>query len=224
MSHAKESKGNKKIFIFILIAIVVIIGIVYVLLNKGDNSIIQGTKNYYYIGDTVKTDIAEFTLNNSELAIALSNVKNETYYTPVEYNSEQHQKNPFVADTGCTLVYIDFTLSAIDRSNVDVDETNFISVKYKNKNYNDKYHKTTYRNLLDFGMLKQLSGKTNGEFSEYNSNNILLHTGDKVQVRGNYQIPTDVDSLKDTYYITFKLPTSNGKTNEFTYAINETEK
>lgn len=58
----------------------------------------------YKVGDTVSTDLLEFTLNDSQLAIALNNqlqigtgfTYDNTYYLPKDYNPEADAKTPML--------------------------------------------------------------------------------------------------------------------------------
>lgn len=217
---------KKKIIIPIVIIVIIIITIVGILFmkNKKGNTgeVVIKDNECYKIGDTVSTDIAEFTLNNSELAIALSNANDNTYYTPREYNAEKDASNPYVADTGHTFVYVDFTISAIDRSDLNINDSfngSFYEIMYNNENYKgnfkigmEKVESSNYQN-------KRITGK----WEKYNSSNILISKSGKSQFKGYADIPTNVNDLKDKYYITFNLPNAESKTTPFTYVINAEE-
>lgn len=216
----EEKKKKTKLMIIIPIVIVVIIAVMGIVefTNKDKGTRDNKTEESktpeitYKIGDTVSTDIAEFTLNDSQLTIALSNTNDETYYLPKEYNAERDARNPYVASTGRTLVYIDFTLSAIDRSQVNTKVP--FTVDYNGKDYfctsNTGYEKK----------IKSSRYTINNEWKKFSSSNILLFTNESSQFRGYGSIEVNIDNLKDKYYITFELPNSEGKTQDFTYVIN----
>lgn len=234
----EQEKKKLNLKIIIPIVVVVIVAIVGIIVSNNSNETgksIFNSKTYYHIGDTVSTDIAEFTLNNSALTIALERGDNENYYTPKEYNAEEDRGNPYLADTGNTLAYFDFTLSAIDRSDIEIYVKNigyarscFVSVEHNGKKYSDKEELTIGREkkINTNGTLISNGGKnyidyTTGEWQSFTSNKILLLSGEQSQYKGYLQIAVNVENLKDKYYITFKLPNSQGKTEDFTYVINE---
>lgn len=209
---------NKKIIIpfAILIIVIIIVGIIVITGKETNNSKIP--KKCYKIGDTVSTDIAEFTLNDSKLTIALSNLSDETYYTPKKYDSEKDKMNPYVANTGHALVYVDFTLSAIDRTTIDVNggssTKNLVNILYKGETYSSNFKIGLEKRLID-NMYN-----TNGKWEEYTPSNILLTAGNKSQFRGYAYYELKTTNLEDTYYLIFNLPNSDGKTTPFTYIIN----
>lgn len=218
---------KKKIIIpIVVIAIVVIAIIVGIVITKGNNDNtkeVAKEEHYYKIGDTISTDIAEFKLNDCKLAIELSNRIDDTYFTPKEYNIED-AGNPYIAGTGHTFVYLDFTVSAIDRSQIELNgfsNSDFVSVKYKDNNYY-----TNSSNTMKIGMRKientvTVNKKVTGKWEKHSSQNILLQPSEKEEYRAYVDIDVNVDSLNDTFYITFKLPNSENKTTSFTYVINE---
>lgn len=216
---------KKKIGIVIVIIIVIAIGSIILIKNKGGNSGIFinsiNDKTIYKIGDTISTDIAELTLNNSELAIALSNVNNDTYYTPIEYNTEDEmvsKYNPYVANNGHTFVYVDFTISAIDRSDINVNDSfkgSFYEIMYNNKKYKGNF-KIGLEKIESTSYINKIMNK----WQKYTSSNILISKSGKSQYRGYADIETNVNDLKDKYYITFNLPNSENKIVPFTYVIN----
>ena len=72
----------------------------------------QEDVQYFQLGDTVSTDIFEFTLDTAALTIALNNrTANDgtagNYFTPKEYDTQQDAQNPLVASKGHT--YASFT-------------------------------------------------------------------------------------------------------------------
>ena len=219
----KSKKVNLKIIIPVAVAIVIIaiIGIVLFTKDKGKGETTESElpDTIYKVGDTVKTDIAEFTLNECALTIALSNINDETYFTPREYDASRDARNPFVAKTGRTYTYVDFTISAIDRSSVKVNDTfqgNFVEIKYNNNSYKrnfiigmEKTEKSAFANV-----------NANNKWEKYTATNILISAGGKSQYKCYADIEEDIKNLNDKFYITFYLPNSKGTT-PFTYVVNE---
>lgn len=221
MEKEKKKINIKIILVIVAIVILAVIGIIVFTSNKGIS--IFNNETYYHIGDTVSTDIAEFTLNDSQLTIALSNVVDDTYYSPREYDAERDAINPLVAKTGHTFVYVDFTLSAIDRSSISVNDNAYHNGDLYKISYNGK----TSKGNFEIGAEKTISsndfGKVvNGEWERRTNTvaGITISKGGKSQFRGYADIE-NIENLKDKYYITFKLPNSQGKTQDFTYVINE---
>ena len=70
----------------------------------------------YQIGDTVSTDIFEFTLDAAAFTIALNRVYGSDYFTPKEYDASADSGNPFVASVGHTYVAFTYTVKCLDRS------------------------------------------------------------------------------------------------------------
>ena len=159
----------------------------------------------------------------------------EDNYTPKEFDRQEDLNNPYTADTGHTLAWFDFTMSAIDRSDIDIDlySDTLVKVKYNNKDYSYK-KKIGQSSSTDFTIGREKKIESNGtlvngriqmltgtwrDFSSISG--ILLLAGEKSQFRGYMQIPENITNLQDKFYITFMIPNSNGKTTPFTYVINE---
>lgn len=62
----------------------------------------EETAERYEIGDTVSTDIFEFTLDAAALTIALNCSYDDNYFTPKGYSAQSDSGNPFVAPVGHT--------------------------------------------------------------------------------------------------------------------------
>lgn len=228
----EQKKKKSKLMIIIFIAIVVIVvGIIAVIVNSKGNNIngIIGKEptKCYHIGDTVSTDIVEFTLNDSQLAIALDNVYrtnkvvNENYLKPKEYNAEEDSQMPsaFVTNLGETYVYMEFTVEAIERSNVMIgsitNSEKYVTIQYNNNKYSAE---------PTLGLAKKLKGSGNSFINVWQKPSLSYISesrGEKEQFRAYTTIKETIENLKDKYYITFKLPNSQGKTQNFTYVINE---
>lgn len=217
----KKKKSKLKIIIPIVIVIIAVVGIVAVIGTKGNNtedksSTSQEPTNCYHIGETVKTDIAELTLNSSELTIALSNTINEDYGTPKEYNAQTDNNNPLVAKTGHTFAYADFTITYTGRGgHIDI-QSSIASVKYNNKSYTGS-RLTAEKSIIATGYGQFASNK----WKRLDTTNSLLDPTDKSSFRWYADIGEDITNLKDKYYITFQLSNSKGEKEKFTYIVNE---
>lgn len=161
------------------------------------------------LGETVGTDICELTLNRADLTIALDNTNNLNYFTPKEYDAANDNDNPYVAAKGHTLVAFTYTLSNLDRAEIDVDGSfnpNFITIKYDGKSYKEE---TKYGAESEDGL----------NWEKNNSSNVLLLAGEKAIFRAYIDIPVEPAALTDTFEMIFSLPNSDGKTEDFKYTI-----
>lgn len=181
--------------------------------GKNNNS----TKKYS-LGDTVKTDIISFKLTAGEFTYALVNTNGDEFAMPKEYNAEVDNKNPYVAAKGHTLAAFTFYVENLDRSSIDIGgsfNSKFGSITYDKENYGDNNDsKVKFKSTSD----------DNLNWESYSSDNILLQAGEKKYFRAYIDIPTDVKSLDDTMELTIYLPTSEDKTEAFTFVISEDDR
>ena len=168
---------------------------------------------YYQIGDTVSTDIVEFTLDEAELAIALSNMQDETYGMPKEYSPQEDAQNPFVAATGHTYATFTYTLSNLDRTSFN-GELPLVSAQYQDA-ASDKQ--------VDCAELSAESGvwESNGNnpVSPVYSWHFVLKVGEQRSFRSFIDLPVEADTLTDSFILTAELPVSDGSTANFSYLI-----
>ena len=173
-----------------------------------------GTETQYYkIGDTVSTDIVEFTLDEAELAIALSNMQDETYGMPKEYSPQEDAQNPFVAATGHTYATFTYTLTNLDRTSFN-GELPLISAQYQDA-VSDKQ--------VDCAELPAESGvwESNGNnpASPVYSWHFVLKAGEQRSFRSFIDVPVEAEALTDSFLLTAELPVSDGSTASFSYLI-----
>lgn len=189
-----------------------------------------GSTTYYNLGDTVSTDLFEFTLDEADFAIALNNVfskSNDNYYLPKEYDPKADAQNPFVAPKGHTLVALTYTVKSFDRDYSTFSEGCFVTAEYKNKEYkadsSDDFNNGAYYLYADTQQL------VNGKLRTYSSNtwysnpskNLFLAPGEIETRRSSLEIATEVENLNDEFYLTVSVPNSEGKKEKFTYHIPE---
>lgn len=157
-----------------------------------------GNTVIYAMGDSVETDSARLTLNNAKFAIALNNsTANHAYLEPKEYSATEDQKNPYVANDGAVLVYYDVMLSAIGRSSIDINNSDFAEVEYNGKKFTAE---------------RDTCGNSKG------TGNILLLSGEEARVKGYFEIPIDADLTSD-FEITFELPNGSEDTEKYTFSV-----
>lgn len=177
----------------------------------------------YKVGDTVSTDLVEFTPNNIQFAIALTGsvpfgnditAADDHYIQPKEYNADDDAKNPYVAPKGSVIVAIEVTTNNLDRTSIDLDEFggphDFIAVEYDGKTYAEADStKNGYYRVKDDH--RSVSGTTV-------SNLYLGNEGPEVH-RGFFILPFEPSSLDDHMKVTFNLPNSDGTKTTFVYAV-----
>lgn len=158
-------------------------------------------KETYHLGDTVSTDIFEFTLDEAAFAYALNNLKGDNYFAPKEYNAATDKNNPYVAETGETLVAVKYTVKNNGRTSEELYKGGFFTVKYDGKAYPP----------VPIGVLTLHASNK--------ADSVLVGAGDTETHRAYAEIGVDVKDLSDGFTITVQIPNSDGKTEKFTYTI-----
>ena len=174
------------------------------------------SETIYKLGDTVSTDIAEFTLERAEFAIVLSNL-GSTLGEPKEYDPKKDSKNPYIAATGHTYVLTEFKLKNIDSRELDISKgssfrNDLMTVDYNNKSYN--------QSLSVLGdLIKTEEGSTivPSTLTSHSS----LKPGSDRNIRGYLDVETVVKNLDDSFYITISLPNSSGQNESFKFKLNK---
>lgn len=180
-----------------------------------------GDAAYHKLGETVSTDIFEFTLNAAEFTIALNNVNDDKRFTPKEYDAEDDADNPYVAPVGHTYAAFSYTVKNLNRASSEFHSGSFATVKYDGKKYSamkdGAYFQYETEKYMDTdGKLKT---KNAGEWYSDPGNNLLLMTNEKETRRARVEIETEIKDLTADVEITFKIPNSEGKKEEFTYLV-----
>lgn len=177
--------------------------------------------DYHKLGETVSTDIFEFTLNAAEFTVALSNINDEAYFTPKEYDPNADADNPHVAPVGHTYVAFSYTVENLNRASSEFHDGSFATVKYDGKKYNNMeegaYFQYNDEQYLDVD--EKLKTKKGGEWYSDPGNNLLLLTGEKETRRARIDIETEIKDLTEDVEITIKIPNSEGKEEEFTFLV-----
>lgn len=183
--------------------------------NTNGTSSSQGDNETYALGDTVETDIARFQLLAGEFTYALENTYGNSYASPKEYDATEDQKNPYVAGKGHTLAAFEFYLENLDRTSLDIGggfNSEFIYVTYDNTDYSDQ-------------AVFLADSDDDFKWEGYDSDNILLFSGEKGYYRGYIDVPVDVDNLDETLILNVVLPTSaEDQSSTFSYEISEADR
>ena len=156
-------------------------------------------KETYHLGDTVSTDIFEFTLDEAIFTYALNNTKGENFFAPKEYDAANDKSNPYVADTGETLIAIKYTITNTGRTTTQFYKAGFFTAKYAGKTY------------PAIGVLTLNASDK--------SDSVLVEAGATESNRAYAEIGVDVENLTDGFIITVQIPNSKGKTEKFAYTI-----
>lgn len=176
--------------------------------------------SYFSLGDTVSTNIAEFTLHSAEFAIALNNSMlyssgqystPDDYYTPAEYDASADTRGMDVAPTGKSFVYICATIKNNDRGSSLNLEDGIFYVTYEGE--------TSYLDI-DFGATNEYDAG----WEKYTSSNLLVSSGKSTTVRTSGEFSLEPDSLEDTFILMVKLPNSDGDWEEFLFEVTEDDR
>lgn len=179
------------------------------------------------MGDTVETDLVRLTLNRAELAIALVNTLeigtgfniDNDYFCPKEYTVEEDADNPYVAPKGSTLVFYEILIENLDRDYLELDGSGqdepFVSVSYDGETYStEDFEEKKYG-----WMVRDIEGEQ--DWSSDTVTNLLAGVAEKDLFRAYVEAPFEPDSLIDPFEVAFTLPTVDGDTESFTFAINQ---
>ena len=167
----------------------------------------------YAVGDTVSTDLAEFTLDAAQLAIALDNTLGENYCLPKEYDPAADAQNPFVAPTGHTYAAFTYTLTNLGRTSYS-GELPFVTAAYGDASSDLQVDSVEYR--ADDQTWEPTGNDPNTTVYTWN---FVLEVGETRSFRSSIDIPAEADSLSDPFTLTVELPVSDGTTATFLYTV-----
>lgn len=193
---------------------------------SADNPTAQTTKDttppetYYNIGDTVSTNLFNFTLDAATLAIALENTHGDTFGDPKEYNPQEDNKNPYVAPTGRTYAAFTYTVENISRSSEELHGGNLVKVIYKDTEYTCSMKDCAVYYYQDNQYYSNGRLYTEEAFTWHanDSGNNLVGAAEKKTCKAYAEFGIETDSLTDAYYLRVSIPSSEGK-EVFTYQI-----
>ena len=178
---------------------------------------------YHQLGESVATDIFEFTLEDGAFAIALSNVVNETRFTPKEYDPAVDSNNPYVAPKGHTFAAFTYTVTNLDRTSGEFHSGSFASVEYGGESYSalkeGAYY--LYQDSVYLDADGDMQTEKAGEWYGNPASNFLLGAGEKETRRAYVDVAADVADLTETFYLTVQIPSSDGTQASFVYEVSE---
>ena len=168
-------------------------------------------------GDTVSTDLFEFTLDYAQLAYSLhgeSVEDRQLICRPKEYDPISDNDIKYVAHVGTTLVSLQYTITNLNRVDYPFAKPADLAER-PHVIYKDKEYLASYRDCF-------FSNEGDSEWSPV-SLAARLHPQQSLSFRTVASIPVDVKELKDSFEISFILLTSSGEKKEFTYLVTEAD-
>lgn len=183
----------------------------------------DGDSQYYQLGDTVSTERFAFTLEEAVFTIALSNVGDETYFSPKEYNAQADANNPYVAPKGHTWAAFTYTVTNLDRASAEFHSGSFVTAEYQDTKASNMTEGAYY--LTQEGYYVDVDGRRHTEPAEEwisgPSMNMLLSVGETESRRAYVDLPVDVTDLQDSFLLTVRVPDVNNELVSFTYQVDQ---
>lgn len=176
----------------------------------------------YSLGETVSTNLAEFTLENSSLTYYVSN-NSTNYVEPTDTPNTL-----FAASVGHCYVSVTFTITNKDRGG-SISFASFASewdpkwsVSYNGVDYPVKGYSlndnagTDYINLGFSAIIEKETGHVN---QKHTNQNYLLSAGETITIRTFGIIDVEPQNLTDGFEFTVGVPNSNNEYEYFTYVV-----
>ena len=172
-------------------------------------------------GDTVSTDLADFTLEKAEFCYYASGLSSN-FCVPLE----KSDGSIYVADTGKVFVWMTFTITNKNRSSLDIGGSfadwplAFYAIygddRYSIRGFDLNSSDGTYGLNLGHSAFSSDGGKT---FEKHSTGNELLSSGETVTIRVVGIVNMDPSNLSDAFDLAVSLPTSSGEDEWFLYAV-----
>lgn len=175
------------------------------------------------LGETVSTDIIDFSLKDAKFCYYASAVRGAGYCTPIE----KTDGGIFTASTGKSFVWLNFSIKNKDRGNLDFGYSHDwplnCSITYGGKNYPVNGFDYTDKNGRSNGLSFQFMAYSTDGGKTYKDhgavNNEILDSGESMSFRVLGVVAVDPNNLTDSFDFTIKIPDSSGKNQSFTYSI-----
>lgn len=179
------------------IAIISILAMAILLVGCGGSSAEQ-----YSLGDTVATDVMEFTLHNAQLS----------YYADSMCEPTENE-GAYTSSKGSVLVCLDFELKNTDR--VDFDSRQFFANRFTLEQGSNK---TELRDDDKFYFGKPIYSELKGEWEANDAMNFFIDPNSTAHVKYVAIADFEPKDINEPFTITVRLDNSEG-TEDFTYAI-----
>jgi predicted small lipoprotein YifL len=175
------------------------------------------------LGETVSTDIMDFTLKEAALSYYASALHDDTYAKPIDHSDG----GIFTAAKGRVLVCMTFTIKNNDRDSLDgggsFAKWPMLTISNENEssavNGFDLNNKDGRVGALEFGE-SEVSYNGGSTFTQNTSSNIIVEAGRNITVKVVGIAKIDPANLNDTFYLTVMIPNSNNNNEPFTYKVN----
>ena len=182
------------------------------------------------LGDTVNTDIIEFTLNNATLGYSAVGAKTSTDGKRTTTNPEEALMPPmgdeyafFSSSKGRVLACMDFTIKNTDRNKLDTSDHIYSFMVLQNeKGSLVKGYDLNNKDGDPFGNLSlQYSPiKVNdGEFRTNDASNKLLDAGSSYEIKLVGVVGFEPEDLTSPFDLVVQLKNSNDETESFLYRV-----
>lgn len=186
----------------------------------GSEIVSEDTKKYN-LGDTVSTDIMDFTLHDASFSYYLS-MEYSTYCEP-----QDSEDVSYVANKGHTFLPLIFEIENKDRASWRVGELSKSSgwelnweMLYNNEEYDLKdYNLNSIDGSNHFTLDFSAIGSNMENLKRYDSIIYILSAGEKIVVRTMGYVNMEPANLTDSYELTINVPNSSGEYEEFTYIV-----
>ena len=188
----------------------------------GGNNKSVGAAQTKSLGETVSTDIAEFTLEDSALTYYVSN-QSSNYVEPTETPNTL-----YAASVGHCYVSLTFTISNKDRGGSISYAGSFAewspnwTVSYNGKEYPVKgfdLNDNAGGHSINLSFSAIVDKETGNTIKKHDSNNFLLSAGETVTLRTFGIIDVEPESLNDGFEFTVGVLNSKQEYEYFTYTI-----
>ena len=168
----------------------------------------------YKFGETVSTDLVEATLNDAAFAVALNDPgsnklgSESNSLLPKKYDSAEDGSNRFVASKGHSLVSMQFTITNLDRNEIELYDLTGMTYQFVNIEYKDQVFDLSYPNEANWYVV---GSYLDAVYS------LKIDTDGPKEVRGFMDVPIEPASPGDSPAIVVTLPNSDGTTSSFKY-------
>lgn len=196
-----------------ILALILTIATLLVLTACGAGSSKESGKdsNVYSLGDTVSTDVMEFTLDMAEFAVAAHDGTAGDFdeiCLPKEYDPARDDDPLYTAALGHTLICFQFTTKNLDRVSLPIIESGldvFVTAAYDGETYD----------CDTIGFYKSADGY---DWSA-DGDTLYVEAQATTHYRSIANIAVEAENLTDSFSMTFTLPTSSGETKDFTFEV-----
>lgn len=174
------------------------------------------------LGEVASTDLAEFTLEDSQFTYYVSNVSSN-YVEPTE-----EPNSLFAASIGHCYVSLTFTITNKDRGGSISYAGGFAEwipgwvVSYDGNDYPVKgfdLNNNAGSNYISLSYSAVMDKESGTAIGKHGSGNYLLSAGETVTLRAFGIIDVEPEALTDGFDMTVKVPNANGEYESFTYTV-----